>query len=117
MSFSDAWRLSWWLYHLVMALAFLMVGYGLLVQFSKRGSIHGLFEDIFLREKLERLDKEYSGVIVALINSLEAKDKYTRGHSARVAQYSTMLAREMGYGEAEVKRIETAAIRHVRCKL
>jgi putative nucleotidyltransferase with HDIG domain len=117
MSFSDAWRLSWWLYHLVMALAFLMVGYGLLVQFTQRGSVHGLFEDIFLREKLDRLDKEYSSVIVALINSLEAKDKYTRGHSARVAEYSAMLAREMGYGEADVERIEQAALLHDLGKL
>src|SRR5579884_3464684 len=117
MSFSDAWRLSWWLYHVVMALAFLMIGYGLLVQFMKAGSIHGLFEDIFLREKLERLDKEYSGVIVALINSLEAKDKYTRGHSARVAQYSTMLARDMGCSEVEIQRVEQAALLHDLGKL
>ncbi|HVA23797.1 MAG TPA: HD domain-containing phosphohydrolase [Chloroflexota bacterium] len=117
MSFSDAWRLSWWLYHLVMALAFIMIGYGLLVQFSKRGSIHGMFEDIFLREQLERLDNEYSSVIVALINSLEAKDKYTKGHSARVAMYSEMLAREMGCSQADIHRIEQAALLHDLGKL
>jgi HD-GYP domain-containing protein (c-di-GMP phosphodiesterase class II) len=117
MALSDAWRLSWWLYHLVMALAFTMVAYGVTVQFSRRGSIHGLFEDIFLKEQLDRLDKEYSGVIVALIGSLEAKDKYTKGHSARVAQYSAMLAREMGYGEAEVQRVEQAALLHDLGKL
>ncbi|HEX6513594.1 MAG TPA: HD-GYP domain-containing protein [Chloroflexota bacterium] len=117
MSFSDAWRLSWWLYHLAMLLGFVMVGYGLLVQFSKRGSIHGLFEEVFLREQLTRLDQEYSGVIVALINTLEAKDRYTQGHSARVAQYSVMLAREMGCSEAEVHRIEQAALLHDLGKL
>lgn len=112
MAFSDAWRLSWWLYHVVMALAFTIVGYGLLVQYSKRGSVHGLFEDIFLREQLEKMDRDYTGVIVALINSLEAKDKYTKGHSARVAQYALIIGREMGYGEQELQRLEQAALLH-----
>ncbi|MBV9119264.1 MAG: HD-GYP domain-containing protein [Chloroflexi bacterium] len=112
MAFSDAWHISWWLYHVVMVAAFLIVGYGLMVQYGKRRSVYGLFEEVFLREQIARINANYTEVMIGLINSLEAKDKYTKGHSARVAQYAVLIARNMGYDEEGVHRIEQAALLH-----
>jgi HD-GYP domain-containing protein (c-di-GMP phosphodiesterase class II) len=50
--------------------------------------------------------------MIGLINSLEAKDRYTKGHSGRVAQYAVLLARGMGYDEEGLKRVEQAALLH-----
>ncbi|MFI5267142.1 MAG: HD-GYP domain-containing protein [Chloroflexota bacterium] len=50
--------------------------------------------------------------MIGLINSLEAKDRYTKGHSGRVAQYAALLARGMGYDDEGLKRIEQAALLH-----
>ena len=44
------------------------------------------------RAKLERLSV---ATLEALVNALEAKDPYLRGHSARVADLSAMIAAEM----------------------
>ena len=43
-----------------------------------------------------RLEELFLGGIQALVQALEVKDQYTRGHSIRVSQYSSLLAREVG---------------------
>jgi putative nucleotidyltransferase with HDIG domain len=44
--------------------------------------------------------------------AVDAKDPYTKGHSGRVAQYSVILARELGLPEEEVDKVRVAAILH-----
>ncbi len=50
--------------------------------------------------------------IRALINAVEAKDKYTRGHTERVTKYSVMIAKELNLPAGEVKRIRFSALLH-----
>ena len=59
--------------------------------------------------KLKKLTKE---VMEALANAIDAKDKYTNGHSMRVAEYSRMIAREIGRTEEECDRVYDAALLH-----
>ena len=44
--------------------------------------------------------------------AVDAKDPYTKGHSGRVAQYSVILAREIGLSEEEVDKIRISATLH-----
>jgi HD-GYP domain-containing protein (c-di-GMP phosphodiesterase class II) len=44
--------------------------------------------------------------------AVDAKDEYTKGHSARVAQFSVILARELGLSEDEVDKIRISATLH-----
>ena len=48
----------------------------------------------------------------AFAKVIDLKDKYTNGHSFRVAKYSRMLARRMGYKEEEIKSIYNIALLH-----
>jgi len=50
--------------------------------------------------------------IRALINAVEAKDKYTRGHTERVTEYSVMIAERLNLPVAEVRRIKFSALLH-----
>ncbi len=50
--------------------------------------------------------------ISTFINFIEAKDPHTKGHSQRVAKYSTLLAKELGYSELECNRISYIALMH-----
>ncbi len=43
---------------------------------------------------------------------IDAKDPYTNGHSNRVAQYTSMIAEEMGYEGEELNRIYYVALLH-----
>ena len=48
----------------------------------------------------------------ALASAIDAKDPYTHGHSARVAMYSTQIAREAGLSEEECEQVYFAALLH-----
>lgn len=48
----------------------------------------------------------------ALASALEAEDRYTRGHSDRVACYAGSIAREMGLSSGEVEAVRAAALVH-----
>jgi len=60
----------------------------------------------------EDIQKSYHEAILALMNTVEAKDPYTRGHSQRTARYALGIAQEMGLSEDECKKIKTAAELH-----
>jgi HD-GYP domain-containing protein (c-di-GMP phosphodiesterase class II) len=60
----------------------------------------------------EEIQKAYHEVILALMNTVSAKDPYTRGHSSRTSRYAVGIAQEMGLNERECNKIKTAAELH-----
>src|SRR5213083_931772 len=63
------------------------------------------------RERM-RLERISTDTLEALVNALEAKDPYLRGHSARVADLAANVATEMGLAEEEVERVRMAGRLH-----
>ena len=53
-----------------------------------------------------------SRLIRAFINSIEAKDKYTQGHSERVADYAVQIARRMKLGHHQIQLLRQGAVLH-----
>lgn len=51
-------------------------------------------------------------VVSSLANTIDAKDTYTKGHSAAVSRYSEALARAINLPESEVERIKLGALLH-----
>lgn len=47
-----------------------------------------------------------------LVQTIEAKDKYTKGHSTRVAKYASLLAGKMGMQKSEKDKIYNMAMLH-----
>ena len=60
-------------------------------------------------EKLERLSNE---VVETLAKTIDAKDKYTNGHSFRVAAYSAAIADRLGWDEEEIEDLYQEALLH-----
>jgi response regulator RpfG family c-di-GMP phosphodiesterase/signal transduction histidine kinase len=54
----------------------------------------------------------FISMVKSLVSALEAKDFYTRHHSARVTDFSLKIARHMGFGERELDDLELAALLH-----
>jgi HD-GYP domain-containing protein (c-di-GMP phosphodiesterase class II) len=52
------------------------------------------------------------GVVRAMVNTIDAKDSYTCGHSDRVATIARLLAQELGLDEAEAERVYLAGLLH-----
>jgi putative nucleotidyltransferase with HDIG domain len=61
------------------------------------------------RAKLERLSV---ATLEALVNALEAKDPFSRGHSARVADLGAMIAAELGMSDEDVEQVRMAGRLH-----
>jgi putative nucleotidyltransferase with HDIG domain len=61
---------------------------------------------------LEQTKRTYLSTITSLARTIEAKDPYTGGHTERVADYATMLARELGFGDDDLQAIEVGAVIH-----
>lgn len=65
-----------------------------------------------LHRQQHRMERISTATLEALVNALEAKDPYLRGHSARVADLSANVATEMGLSEEEVERVRMAGRLH-----
>ncbi len=50
--------------------------------------------------------------ITTIANIIDAKDEYTKGHSYRVAEYSSSLARALGFSDAKVQDIKYIGLLH-----
>jgi putative nucleotidyltransferase with HDIG domain len=64
--------------------------------------------------RVEQANQERLSVatLEALVNALEAKDPYLRGHSARVADLSAMIAAEFGCPDEQVETVRTGGRLH-----
>lgn len=59
-----------------------------------------------------RMEKTYVETVASLATAVEARDKYTVGHSKRVTEFSTEIARRMNMPEWFVKDLESAGLLH-----
>jgi diguanylate cyclase (GGDEF)-like protein/excisionase family DNA binding protein len=60
----------------------------------------------------EEIKRMHLGNLRALSSALNAKDYYTLGHAARVAAYTVMLGRTLGWQEELLESVEEAAYLH-----
>ena len=67
---------------------------------------------IEMEKQNEELAKASIKTVQALAGAVDAKDHYTRGHSWRVAEYSAMIAKELGLDTEQIEKIKYEAIMH-----
>ena len=65
-----------------------------------------------LQKSKEDLEKAYLESIQALRYTVEAKDKYTKGHSDRVSEYSVLIGKELGLSHDELKQLRIGGLFH-----
>ena len=64
------------------------------------------------RERLEKIERLATQMTRALAETIDAKDRYTSGHSGRVARYSKMLAKKIGLPEEKGQQIFMMGLLH-----
>ncbi|MCR4891139.1 MAG: HD domain-containing protein [Lachnospiraceae bacterium] len=79
----------------------------------------GLVVGLFYRRKVRTLEKkreevreQFEQTAEALASAIDAKDRYTNGHSRRVAEYSLEIAKEAGMSEETCEQVYFAALLH-----
>ena len=66
-------------------------------------------EIILQQNKLYDINRR---IVATLSNAIDAKDKYTNGHSRRVAQYSKEIAKRYGYDENKQNEVYMIGLLH-----
>jgi putative nucleotidyltransferase with HDIG domain len=65
-----------------------------------------------LKEAAEENRELFIGSIRMLAAAIDEKDPYTRGHSGRVAKYSTLIGQELGLSTEDLDKLRIAALLH-----
>ncbi|MCW8838415.1 MAG: response regulator [Thiovulaceae bacterium] len=65
-----------------------------------------------LESLIEFQSDNYDKTLYSMVELIERRDTYTAGHSKRVAHYSELIARDMGYPENDCKLLHQAAVLH-----
>ncbi|MGW2012151.1 HD-GYP domain-containing protein [Streptomyces nigrescens] len=63
-------------------------------------------------DRYHRERAAHQATIRALVQAVDIKDRYTRGHSERVGRASVMIARELGMAEDRIEALRFAGILH-----
>lgn len=65
-----------------------------------------------LKDTYEKLEKSYMESIQTLRYTVEAKDKYTRGHSDRVSEYSVLIGKYLNLSEDDLRTLKIGGLFH-----
>jgi HD-GYP domain-containing protein (c-di-GMP phosphodiesterase class II) len=65
-----------------------------------------------LNKYAQDLEEAYVSIVKVVAAAIDARDSYTHGHSARVAQLSLLIGRHIGLPDEELKDLEVACLFH-----
>jgi HD-GYP domain-containing protein (c-di-GMP phosphodiesterase class II) len=65
-----------------------------------------------LNEYARDLEDAYVSIVKVVAAAIDARDSYTHGHSARVAEISLSIGRRMGLSQSELGELEIACLFH-----
>ncbi len=112
MTVSPPWAASWWAYHGLILAGFLACLVGFAGAYNFRRSLGGVLEVLFAGDLIDRIESGYSEAVFALVAAMEARDPYTHGHSARVAQLAVLIGEAMHLPPEELRSLARAGRIH-----
>jgi putative nucleotidyltransferase with HDIG domain len=110
--FGTLWHLSWWVYHALLLAGFGSAVYAIVTEYRRVRVIDEALAGVRLHDDMEHITRGYPEALRALVAAVEAKDEHTHGHSARVAEYSVRLGRQMGLGATQLRELAQGAVLH-----
>lgn len=66
----------------------------------------------FRQLQMAQMEQAYQAALTALANSIEVRDRYTRGHVERVTAYTLAIAEELGWRGKRLEDLRYGAILH-----
>ena len=93
-------------------LALCVVGIFVFVRRKNRLEKQVKEQTVALMEQQQGTKELFLQTVTALSEAVDAKDRYTSGHSKRVAEYARMLAARMGKSKKEQEEIYQAGLLH-----
>jgi HD-GYP domain-containing protein (c-di-GMP phosphodiesterase class II) len=112
MVFGETWRLSWWMYHVLMLSGFLIPIIGIAYAYARGGSLATIVEGLFLRDTLAKVEQAFPEAIDRLIAATEEKDPYLLGHARRVCRLAVRIGEELKLPDARLRAVANGALLH-----
>jgi HD-GYP domain-containing protein (c-di-GMP phosphodiesterase class II) len=106
------WHLAWWDYHAFLLAGFAAAIYAVLTGHRRSRTLHDVLDGVFASDPMAHISRGYSETLRALIAAVEARDAYTHGHSARVAELSVSIGLRMGLRPAALRALAEGAYLH-----
>lgn len=106
------WTLAWWTYHFLMLAAVSLAVGAMILEHRSTGSFRTILEAALDLQVRADLEIEQVSELAALGAAIEARDRNTRGHTARVADLTVAIAREMGLPNRRLRMLARAALLH-----
>ncbi|WML43230.1 HD-GYP domain-containing protein [Neobacillus sp. PS3-40] len=106
------WKLSWWMYHILLLASMIVMLIGLVKQYSVKGSLVGSLRALFTNDPFERITGGISQSVRALVIATEKKDTYTAGHTFRVTMYALKLGEELNLAPEQLRALAQGALLH-----
>jgi putative nucleotidyltransferase with HDIG domain len=75
-----------------------------------KDAFFNMLEDI--NESYEELEDLFLKLVLVMVNALDAKSPWTKGHSERVSMYAEAIALEMNMDQDDIKDIKLAGLLH-----
>lgn len=108
----EIWRLSWWIYHVLLLAAVTQLIGGLLRQYWAGGSIVEAVRGLLSTDLRERLERGIAPSVRALVFATEARDTYTGGHNLRVALLALRLGNELSLSPEQLRALGQGGVIH-----
>jgi class 3 adenylate cyclase len=105
--FAHNWHLSWWEWHLLMALAFVLVAVEAQTQLRREGGRAGLFDPLALERTLREVREDYRDALEALVDVMSEHE--VSGSDEPIRPVTAGLARRFELTERQLEVLERAA--------
>jgi uncharacterized membrane protein len=112
LGFGMLWRLSWWDYHVYLLAGFTATALAVIVEYRRSRSLAQVVSGISVRDPLEQIARGHPEALDTLIGAVEAKDRYTHGHSRRVAELSSRIGITLGLEPEALRGLHQGASLH-----
>jgi HD-GYP domain-containing protein (c-di-GMP phosphodiesterase class II) len=106
------WHLSWWLYHGVYGVVFVVLFAGWALEVRRAGTLRAIADALSMRDALAQLNRGLEARVLELVDAIEIKDLETLGHVRRVSGYGLAIGRRLGLSRAELRSLTLAAELH-----
>jgi HD-GYP domain-containing protein (c-di-GMP phosphodiesterase class II) len=106
------WHLAWWDYHVFLLTGFAAAIFAVMTGYRRSRTLHEVLDGVFASDPMAHISRGYSETLRALIGAVEARDAYTHGHSARVAELSVHIGLRLGLRPAALRTLAEGAYLH-----
>jgi class 3 adenylate cyclase len=101
-----SWHASWWLWHLLMTMAFCFIAYSARVQFHREGSARGLFDSLATQQTIAELRRDYTAALEAMVDVLQRRE---RGEQVKPGAVAARLADRFELSDQQVSVLKRGA--------